>query len=73
MWNLVGFSMGGLTNIIFAMRKLEKFKSLISIDGSIRTYFEKAIKSPGINFQKFQTPLLLFASNGDDWSGHVIY
>ncbi len=66
--NLSGFSMGGFTTIIFNMRKLERFKSLVSIDGSIRTHYSKALRVPEFNPQMFRTPFFLFASNGDNWS-----
>lgn len=71
--NLSGFSMGGLTTIIFNMRKLERFKSVISIDGSIRTHFSTALNISGFDPQLFKTPFLLFASNGDNWSDTLFF
>ena len=66
--NLAGFSMGGLTTIVFAMQKQEEFISIISIDGSIRTHYEKAKNTPKFIPQQFHIPFLLFASNGENWS-----
>ena len=71
--NLSGFSLGGLTTIIFNMRKLERFNSVISIDGSIRTHYNKALQVPGFSPQTFKTPFLLFSSNGDNWSDTLFF
>lgn len=66
--SLMGFSMGGLTTLIFSMRKLETFKSVICMDGSIRSWYNTAIHIPGFNSNKFKTPFLLFSSGGEDWT-----
>lgn len=63
--HLIGFSWGGLSSIIAAMRN-PSIKSVISLDGSIRFFYSVAEKMPGFNPTEFNRPILLFAAEGND-------
>jgi hypothetical protein len=63
--SLIGFSWGGLSSIMAAMRN-KSIKSVISLDGSIRFFYSLAEKMPGFKPSDFNRPVLLFGAEGND-------
>ncbi|MBW1295197.1 CocE/NonD family hydrolase [Aquimarina litoralis] len=57
---LMGYSFGGLSNIITAMKN-PNIKALISLDGSERYNYKVLNKSPYFNIQRFDIPYIHFA------------
>lgn len=63
--SLIGFSWGGLSSILTAMRN-KNINAVVSLDGSIRFFYSLAEKMPGFNPTAFNRPVLLFAAEGND-------
>lgn len=63
--SLIGFSWGGLSSILTAMRN-KNINAVVSLDGSIRFFYSLAEKMPGFNAGEFDRPVLLFAAEGND-------
>jgi hypothetical protein len=63
--SLIGFSWGGLSSILAAMRN-KSIKCVVSLDGSIRFFYSLAEKMPGFSPDEFDRPVLLFAAEGND-------
>lgn len=65
---VMGFSWGGLTNVLFAMRN-RKVDALITLDGAVT--MEKWVKvlreSPYYDFSKFRAPVMVIIGAPADW------